>query len=106
MGLRQADLRPVRQDDGQVLTGKVISYTQQLNVLDDAHPNQPAVVVEKGVSLLGEMPQVAPVEIRDAVTAVVNDYRAEAGVPGATAPDNGALQRAEASVEAFEDQNC
>ena len=90
----------------KVLTGKVISYTQQLNVLDEAHPNQPAVVVEKGVSLLGEMPQVAPVEIRDAVTAVVNDYRAEAGVPGATAPDEGALQRAEASVETFEDQNC
>ncbi|HWJ53709.1 MAG TPA: heparan-alpha-glucosaminide N-acetyltransferase domain-containing protein, partial [Propionibacteriaceae bacterium] len=55
--------------------------SEQLYALDDAHPDQPGVVVQKAATQLNEMPQVAPAEIRDAVTTVVNDYRAEAGAP-------------------------
>jgi hypothetical protein len=36
----------------------------------------------------------------------ITDARAEADVVGATAPDDASLQRAEATVEAFENRNC
>jgi uncharacterized membrane protein len=78
----------------------------QLSALRDAHPDQPAVVVEKAALLLIEMPQAAPVSIRDAVNLVVDDLRAEAGVPGASPPDDDALAQAEATVDAFDEQNC
>jgi hypothetical protein len=35
-------------------------------------------VVERAAAQLDEMPQVAPAQIRDAVTAIVDDLRAEA----------------------------
>jgi uncharacterized membrane protein len=78
----------------------------QLYALYDAHPDQPRVIVQKAASQLNEMPQVAPAEIRDAVTVVLDDLRAEAGVPGATAPDEATVTQAEATVEAFEEQSC
>jgi hypothetical protein len=78
----------------------------QLYALYDAHPNQPRVIVDKAAMLLSEMPQAAPAQISDAVTVVLDDLHAEAGVPGATAPDEAALARAEASVDGFEEQNC
>jgi uncharacterized membrane protein len=78
----------------------------QLYALYDAHPDEPRVIVEKAASQLNEMPQVAPAQIRDAVTVVLDDLRAEAGVPGATAPAEANLTQAEATVEAFEEQNC
>ena len=64
------------------------------------------MIVEKAASQLTEMPQAAPAQIRDAVTVVLDDLRAEAGVPGATAPDEATLTQAEATVEAFEEQSC
>jgi len=78
----------------------------RLEALQNAHPDQPGVVVEQAGALLAEMPQAAPAEIRDAVTLVVDDLRAEAGVAGATEPDDAALAAAEAAVDAFEEQNC
>jgi hypothetical protein len=78
----------------------------QLYTLYDAHPDQPGVIVEKAGMLLTEMPQAAPAEIRDAVNVVVDDLRAEAGVPGVTAPDEATLTQAEANVDAFEEQSC
>jgi uncharacterized membrane protein len=78
----------------------------QLYALDEAHPDQPDLVAEKGASALSELPQAAPAEIRDAVTTVVDDYRATAGAPGVIAPDDSTLSRAEAAVDAFEDENC
>ncbi|TQM43833.1 putative membrane protein YeiB [Pseudonocardia cypriaca] len=77
----------------------------QLYTLDDAHPDQPELVAEKGASALSELPQAAPAQIRDAVTTLVADYRA-AGVPGVTAPNGSTLSQAEATVDAFEDENC
>jgi hypothetical protein len=71
-----------------------------------AHPDQPGVIVEKAASLLTEMPQAAPAQIREAVTVVVDDLRAEAGVPGVAAPDEATLAQAEASVDVFEEQSC
>ena len=44
VGLRQADLRPVLHDDGQILTGSVVSYTQQVNVLDEIKRDLPATL--------------------------------------------------------------
>jgi uncharacterized membrane protein len=78
----------------------------QLNALYDAHPDQPGVIVENAAGLLVEMPQAAPPQIRGAVTAVVDDLRAEAGVPGAIATDEASLTQAEADVDAFDEQNC
>ncbi len=78
----------------------------QLNALYDANPDQPGMIVENAALLLVEMPQAAPPQIRGAVTAVVDDLRAEAGVPGAIAPDEASLTRAEADVDAFDEQTC
>ena len=78
----------------------------QLYTLDEGHPNQPQVVAVQGATQLAELPQVAPVQIHDAVTTVVDSYRADAAVPGVAAPDQGILLRAEATVEAFEDEHC
>jgi uncharacterized membrane protein len=82
------------------------ALSDQLYALYDAHPDQPRVIVEKAATQLTEMPQAAPAQIRDAVTVVLDDLRAEAGVPGATAPDEATLTQAEATVEAFEEQSC
>ena len=78
----------------------------QLDTLDEAHPNQPQVVAVQGATQLAELPQVAPAQIHDAVTTVVDSYRADAAVPGVAAPDQGILLRADATVEAFEDEHC
>jgi uncharacterized membrane protein len=75
------------------------ALSDQLNALSEAHPDQPGVVVEKGTVQLNEMPQVAPAEIRDAITTIAADARAEAGAVGVTAPDDATLERAEATVE-------
>jgi uncharacterized membrane protein len=80
--------------------------SDQLYTLYDLHPGRPGVAVEQAVSLLTEMPRAAPAQIREAVTVVVDDLRADAGVPGATAPDEATLTRAEDSVDAFEEKNC
>jgi hypothetical protein len=80
--------------------------SDQLYALTDAHPDQPAVVAQKGATQLTQMPQVAPAEVRDAVIAIVAGYHAEAGTPGANAPDEATLTRAVTTVEAFEDRNC
>lgn len=90
-------------------SGDVARYcevSEQLYTLDDANPEQPGVVAEQGAAQLDEMPQVAPAQIRDAVLVVVDDYRAAAAVPGVLAPDDATLTQAEATVEAFEEQNC
>ena len=80
--------------------------SDQLYALYDLHPEQPDVVVEKAVSQLSEMPLAAPAEIRDPVNTILDGLRADAGVPGVTAPDEATLTRAETTVEAFEDENC
>jgi hypothetical protein len=87
----------------------VVRYCQlsaQLYATEDAHPDQPKVIVEKALAQLVEMPQVAAVEIRDAVTTIVADYHAEANTPGVTAPNEASLVQAETTVEAFEDRHC
>jgi hypothetical protein len=61
---------------------------------------------EAEASQLSELPKVAPAEIRDAVTVVVDDLRAEADLPGAISPDENTLARAEATVEDFEARYC
>jgi uncharacterized membrane protein len=87
-------------------TARYCELADQLYSLYDAYPDEPTVIVEKAAAPLREMPQLAPAEIRDAVTVVVEDLRAEAGVPGVTAPDEDTLTRAEDTVDAFEEQNC
>jgi hypothetical protein len=82
------------------------ALSDQLYALYDAHPDQPRVIVEKAATQLTEMPQAAPAQIRDAVTVVLDDLRAEAGVPGAIAPAEATLTQAEATVDAFEEQSC
>jgi uncharacterized membrane protein len=80
--------------------------SDQVDTIYDLHPDQPRVATEQAAALLTEMPQVAPAQIQDAVTVVVDDLRADAGVPGVAAPDEASLTRAEESVDAFEEQNC
>lgn len=80
--------------------------SEQLSTLRDTYPDSSTSVAENGAAQLSELPQAAPEEIRDAVTAVVDDLRAEAGVPGATPPDEAGLSQAEAAVDAYEEQNC
>jgi hypothetical protein len=80
--------------------------SEQLSALSEAHPDEPRMVVAQGTTLLDEMPRVAPFEIRDAVSTVVEDYRAQAEVPGVVEPQEGSLQRAEATVDTFEDRSC
>jgi hypothetical protein len=80
--------------------------SDQLDTLYNLHPDQPGVAVEQAAALLTEMAQAAPAQIRDAITVVVDDLRADAGVPGATAPGEAILTRAEESVDAFDEQNC
>jgi uncharacterized membrane protein len=80
--------------------------SDQVSTLLETYPDQPAAVAENGAGQLNAMPQAAPAEIRDAVTTVVDDLRAEADIPGAAPPDEGELSRAEAIVDAYEDQNC
>jgi peptide/nickel transport system permease protein len=56
LGLRQADLRPVLQDDEEDLHGQVISYTQQVNVLDEIKRDLPATLslaIGAGIIWLG-----------------------------------------------------
>jgi uncharacterized membrane protein len=78
----------------------------QLYAVEEAHPDQPIVIVEKAGAQLGELPQVAPVEIRDAVTTIVTDYHAEANTPGVAAPSEAKVAQAETTVEVFEDRHC
>jgi hypothetical protein len=52
------------------------------------------------------LPQIAPAEIRDAVTVIIDDYRAEADVPGVNEPDEAAYERADATIQAFENRTC
>jgi hypothetical protein len=80
--------------------------SDQVDTIYDLHPDQPRVATEQAAALLTEMPQVAPAQIQDAVTVVVDDLRADAGVPGVAAPDEATLTRAAESVDAFEEQNC
>jgi hypothetical protein len=60
--------------------------SDQLNALDVTYAGQPDVIAQQAAALLVELPQVAPPEIRDAVVVVVDDFRAEAGLPGAVEP--------------------
>jgi hypothetical protein len=69
--------------------------SRQLDAADEAEAPQ-----------LSELPQVAPPEIREAVTVIVDDLRAEADLPGATAPDEDTLEQAEATAEDFTARNC
>ena len=55
---------------------------------------------------MAELPHIAPAVIRDAVTVVVDDCRAEADVHRANEPDETTYARAEATIEAFENRNC
>jgi uncharacterized membrane protein len=86
--------------------GRYCQLSEQLYAVEDAHPDQPAVIVDLAAAHLEEMPLVAPVEIRDAVTAMVADYRAEANIPGVSAPNDAVLEQAETAVEAFEVKHC
>jgi uncharacterized membrane protein len=87
-------------------TDRYCDLADQLYTIEETYPDQPRVVAEKGNIQLNELPQVAPVEIRDAVAVIVNNYRAEAGSPEAATPDEATLSRAEATVEAFENETC
>jgi uncharacterized membrane protein len=99
-GPTEAPLAPVDQ------AARYCELSDQLSTLRDTYPDSPTAVAENGAAQLSEMPQAAPAEIRDAVTAVVDDLRAEAGVPGAIPPDEADLTQAEAAVDAYEEQNC
>jgi uncharacterized membrane protein len=96
-----ADAPPLPADPA-----RYCQLSDQVDTLYDLHPDQPGVATEQAAALLTEMPQVAPAQIQDAVTVVVDDLRADAGAPGVTAPDEATLTRAEESVDAFEEQNC
>lgn len=86
--------------------GRYCELSEQLSTLRDAYPDSPASVVENGAAQLSELSQAAPAEIRDSVTAIIDDLRAEAGVPGVTAPDEARLSHAEAAADTYEEQNC
>jgi uncharacterized membrane protein len=78
----------------------------QVDNLNTLYPDQPKLIVEKGTPQLNEMAQAAPTEIRAAVTIEVEHIRADGGVPGAISPDAATLDRAETTVDTFEQKNC
>ncbi|OLT13705.1 hypothetical protein BJF78_21265 [Pseudonocardia sp. CNS-139] len=86
--------------------GRYCQLSEQVAEVEEQHPDDPKAVVGKADVQLTDMPRVAPVEIRPAVTVLVTDIRAEAGEPTAGDQDDAALQQAEATVDSFEDLNC
>jgi len=82
------------------------ALSAQLDDLDTQFPGQPKTILDKAAPQLTEMTQVAPVEIREAVTTRIADIRAKGGVPAVAGPDAATLQTAQTTIDAFEEQNC
>jgi hypothetical protein len=66
----------------------------------------PETILRQAAPQLDELGRVAPVEIRAAVGVAIADIRAEGGTLAVAAPDAVALERAETSINAFEDARC
>jgi hypothetical protein len=79
----------------------------QIDDLDTRYPDQPETVLQQATPQLDQIGRAAPVEIRAAVDTVVAGIRVEGGAASAaTAPDAVALERAETSIDAFEEERC
>jgi uncharacterized membrane protein YeiB len=79
----------------------------QIDDLDTRYPDQPETFLVQATPQLDQIGQAAPAEIRAAVDTVVAEIRVEGGAaPAATAPDAVALERAEMSIDAFEEESC
>ena len=90
-------------------TGDVERYctlSAQIDDLDARYPDQPETILRQATPQLDELGRVAPAEIRAAVGVAIADIRAEGGAPAVAAPDAVALERAETSINAFEDARC
>jgi hypothetical protein len=98
--------RPPAAGDPAVALTSYCELSGQVDDLESLHPEQPRRVVDEAGPRLEEMIRVAPGEIRDAVATRVADLRATGGVPGVSAPDEAALERAETTIDAFEEKSC
>jgi hypothetical protein len=86
--------------------GLYCRLSQQVDDLETRYPEDPEAVLNAARPQLIDLPRVAPVEIREAVTVVVAGIRADAGESDIPDPDEATLGQATTTVDAFEDENC
>jgi hypothetical protein len=85
--------------------GRYCQLSDQLGDVEDRYPDDPKALVDAAGVQLVDMPRVAPLQIRDAVTLSVEHLRADAGEPTPN-PDEAAVEQAEDTIDAFEDEHC
>jgi uncharacterized membrane protein len=97
---------PASADDAAGDVERYCTLSAQIDDLDARYPDQPETILRQAAPQLDELGRVAPVEIRAAVGVAIADIRAEGGTLAVAAPDGVVLERAETSINAFEDARC
>lgn len=87
-------------------TDRYCVLSGQLDDITTQYPDQPKVVLGKVAPMLDEIARVAPVEIRDAVLTDIADIRAEGADPAMAGPNVAAVDRADTTLTAFDDEEC
>ena len=97
---------PAAQAGGGPDLGRYCQLSEQVDALETRYPDDSAALVGAARTQLTDMPRVAPLEIRDAVTLSVDHIRAEAREPATQHPDESTLGQAEATIDTFDEENC
>jgi uncharacterized membrane protein len=97
---------PVAEAPGTPDPVRYCLLSEEVGDLEDQFDEDPRALADAAGPQLADLTRVAPVEIRDAVAVYVADLRAEAGEPGAQAPDDAVLDQAEAAIDTYEEQHC
>lgn len=104
------DSPPVAVGPGTAATGpnpdRYCVLSGQLDDITAQYPDQPKVVLGKVAPMLDEMARVAPVEIRDAVLTEIAHVRVQGADPAVAGPNVAAVNRADTTLTAFDDENC
>ncbi|MEN3266038.1 heparan-alpha-glucosaminide N-acetyltransferase domain-containing protein [Pseudonocardia sp.] len=104
------DSPPVAVGPGTAATGpnpdRYCVLSGQLDDITAQYPDQPKAVLGKVAPMLDEMARVAPVEIRDAVLTEIAHVRVQGADPAVAGPNVAAVNRADTTLTAFDDENC
>lgn len=96
---------PVAEPAGIPDVGRYCQLSEQLGAVEDRYPDDPKALLDAAGLQLVDLPRVAPVEIRGAVTLAMDQLRADAGEP-TPHPDDAALAQAADTIDAFEELHC